>query len=70
MGGVMIQPLRDGFIERRRALGLSQREVARRSGIGQATISEWEAGHLCLSLGALARLAEVLGLEVTLVEKR
>ena len=45
----------------RRAQGLSQAELGRRSGVNQSVISRLEAGQHGVDLRMLARLAEALG---------
>lgn len=47
--------------EVRRAQGLSQAELGRRSGVNQSVISRLEAGQCGVDLRVLARLAEALG---------
>lgn len=51
--------------ELRAAAGLSQRELAKRSGTSSAAISNFEAGNNAPTLGTLVRLAEALGCNVT-----
>ncbi len=46
----------------REANGLGLREVARRASIDPSQLSRVERGHSSLSVDALARLAQVLGL--------
>lgn len=41
--------------------GLSQRELARRAGTSQATLSAYEAGRKSPSLGTLARIVRAAG---------
>lgn len=52
------------IVARREKLGLSQLELARRSGVGQATVSRFENGLGGVTLGTLARLAAALDCEV------
>src|SRR5262245_3841538 len=54
--------------ERRRAQGLTQEALARRSGVGRVTIARLEAGAAqeC-RVGTLARLCDVLRLELATV---
>ena len=49
------------FRELREKLGLSQREVARRSGIEQCKLSLFEAGKIGFGLHRLRTIARVLG---------
>ena len=50
--------------ELRRRKGLSQKDLANRSGIGQDSISAIESGRHQARPSTLRRLAEVLGVEV------
>jgi transcriptional regulator with XRE-family HTH domain len=45
--------------------GLTKTEVARRTGVAKSTLSNWLARHRNPTPANLARLAEVLGVEVT-----
>ena len=49
----------------RRLVGLSQAELARRSGIQSSVLSAYEHGRRQPSVGALARIARSAGLELT-----
>jgi transcriptional regulator with XRE-family HTH domain len=51
--------------ELRTAAGLTQRELAKRSGTSSAAISNFEAGNNAPTLGTLVRLADALGRDVT-----
>lgn len=55
-------------IESRRAMGLSQKELAERMGTAQANISRFESGNSNPSLAFLQRMADSLGktLRITL----
>jgi ribosome-binding protein aMBF1 (putative translation factor) len=55
-------------IERRKALGLSQKDLAAASGIDQADISRIEHGHANPTFGTLNALARALGWHVCLAE--
>ncbi len=62
----MPQPLDIGraLVRRRRALGLSQRELGERVGVKQPQIARWEAsGYRTASLERVHALAEALGYE-------
>jgi transcriptional regulator with XRE-family HTH domain len=50
----------------REAVGLSQRELARRMGTSQAAIARLEAGGVGATLTTLHRAATALGLEVNI----
>lgn len=51
--------------ELRAAAGLTQRELAARSGTSSAAISNFEAGNNAPTLGTLVRLAEALECRVS-----
>ena len=55
--------------ERRRALELTQEDVAELAGTSQKTVSMLETGKPTARLDKLADVAEVLGLVVTLVPR-
>jgi HTH-type transcriptional regulator / antitoxin HipB len=54
---------------RRKALGLSQTDVATRLGISQNRLSELESRPETLTVAQLLALLNVLGLEMTLAER-
>lgn len=54
---------------RRKALDLSQTQVAERLGLSQNRLSELESRPETLTVEQLLALANVLGLELTLVER-
>ena len=45
-------------------LGLTDSEVARRTGIGKSVMSEWKKGRYQIKTDKLQRIAEVLGVTV------
>ena len=55
--------------ERRRALGLSQSDVAFTAGVNRRVIGELERGKETVRLDVLRRVAEALGLDLTFVER-
>ncbi|MDX5409442.1 MAG: helix-turn-helix domain-containing protein [Thauera sp.] len=57
------------LVGRRKALGLSQAEVAARLGISQNRLSELESRPERLTLDRLLALAGVLGLELAIGDK-
>ena len=56
--------LMETIAARRRALGLSQRDVAEKLGIAQAYLSLLEGGRRATSVGRLLQLLNILGLEL------
>lgn len=50
--------------KRRRALKMSQQELAERMGISQPMISQWESGDYNFTISALAQISEILGLDL------
>jgi len=58
------------LVGRRKALGLSQAEVAARLGISQNRLSELETRPERLTFDRLLALAGVLGLELTLGDRK
>jgi transcriptional regulator with XRE-family HTH domain len=54
----------------RRDTGLSQRELARRAGTSQATLSAYEAGRKAPSLDTLARIIRAAGLDLRIQLER
>lgn len=53
----------------RRRAGLSQRELARRAGVPQPSISRIERGLVCPSFETLDRLVRECGMELEAVER-
>jgi transcriptional regulator with XRE-family HTH domain len=64
-----LHPLVQQLIDRRHALGLSQRAVAGRAGLAQPTLANIEAGISGGSLRTLEPWATALGLEIRAVER-
>ena len=60
---------RTTLVEARREAGLSQRELARRSGVPQAAISRIEAGRVAPRTSTLDRLLAACGHDLELVER-
>ena len=60
------QPLHIGaqFAQRRKAMGITQRELAERTGVDQAVISRIESGHVEASINTLRALADGLGAQL------
>ena len=55
--------------KRRKALKITQNDCSELSGISVTTISAIENGHIDPSLSTMARLCEILGLEMTIKAK-
>lgn len=55
--------------ERRRALGLTQRDTARRAGVSPQWLSGFENGKTSCGTHRLMRLLDVLGLSIALHER-
>ncbi|HUY21012.1 MAG TPA: helix-turn-helix transcriptional regulator [Acidimicrobiales bacterium] len=52
------------LVTRRRAIGLSQTQVAARMGTSQSAVARLEAGEADVRLSTLERYAEAVGLEL------
>lgn len=57
------------FTKARKAMGISQRELAQRCGLPQSTVGRIEAGLVVPNLLTLAKTAEVLQLEISVRPK-
>ena len=55
--------------ELRRDSGLTQAELARRTGLQRSVLSAYEHGHRQPSVAALARIAAAAGVELQLVQR-
>lgn len=51
----------------REAAGITQAELARRLGITQAAVARWESGRRQAKIATLHRIAEALGLNLTVI---
>ena len=51
----------DRIDSRLRALGISQKELARRLGTSEAAVSKWVGGNHNFTLSTLARISDALG---------
>jgi transcriptional regulator with XRE-family HTH domain len=60
-----LEELIQKLIQTRKDLGLSQREVAKRAGLRQSMISEWETGTHEPKFRSLQAWAQALGLQLT-----
>ncbi len=66
MSGSNDRVARDLIAQVRRTSGLSQAELARRSGLQQSVLSAYEHGHRQPSVSALSRIARAAGLELVI----
>lgn len=57
------------FTKARKAMGISQRELAQRCGLPQSTVGRIETGLVVPNLLTLAKIAEVLQLEISVRPK-
>ena len=57
------------FTKARKAMGISQRELAQRCGLPQSTVGRIEAGLVVPNLLTLAKIAEALQLEISVRPK-
>ena len=48
--------------EARKAAGLSQEQLAKKIGVWQPTLSDWERGGVDIRIAALTKLADGLGI--------
>jgi y4mF family transcriptional regulator len=55
---------------RRKMLGLRQRDLAELAGVTLRGITDLENGNANPTINQLAKIAEVLGLELTLLERK
>jgi HTH-type transcriptional regulator/antitoxin HipB len=55
---------------RRRALGITQTELAASTGTAQSTISDIENGVVSVSLDVYLRLLEALGADLTVTDRK
>lgn len=53
----------------RRRAGLTQRELARRSGVAQPTVSRVEAGRMSPTFDTLTALVQACGMQVAVLER-
>jgi len=58
------------IIQARRALHLTQKDLAEKAGLGQAEVSKIERGRKSPTLDTYSRLAAALGLEVPRLARR
>lgn len=58
------------LIKARKKMGMSQRELAQKCGLPQSTIGRIEAGLVVPNVLTLAKIAEVLQLELSLRPKK
>lgn len=51
----------------RESAGISQRELARRLGVQQPLVARWEAGRSSVRVDTLQRIADALGVNLTVI---
>lgn len=51
----------------RESVGVTQAELARRLGVTQPAVNRWESGRRRASVATLQRIAEALGLNLTVI---
>lgn len=68
-GGVSMEGLGKLFKRHRKNLRISQRKLAKRSGVNRVQVSRFEKGAETISLPALCRLADQLDMELIPVPK-
>ena len=57
------------LIKARKAMGMSQKELAQRCGLPQSTVCRIEAGLVAPNMLTLAKIAEVLQMEIAVRPK-
>ena len=57
------------LIKARKAMGMSQKELAQRCGLPQSTVGRIEAGLVSPNMLTLAKIAEVLQMEIAVRPK-
>ncbi len=57
------------LIKARKAMGMSQKELAQRCGLPQSTVGRIEAGLVVPNMLTLAKIAEVLQMEIAVRPK-
>jgi HTH-type transcriptional regulator/antitoxin HipB len=65
-----VNGIRSTVLAQRRALGLSQAEVALRAGVSRKWLSEFERGKVTAELGLVLRLFDALELTVAVTPER
>ncbi|TAM35456.1 XRE family transcriptional regulator [bacterium] len=60
----------DQIKDTRRKSGLTQKELAKRSGLSQQSISFVEQGYVNISLGTLKKITDALNLKIVLKDAR
>ena len=58
------------FCELRKKQNISQNELARRAGVSSRAIKYWESGERKMSLESAEKIANALGYDIVLQEKR
>ena len=60
----MDMPMNEVILSRRRALGMTQEQLAERLGVTAPAVNKWEKGATCPDLMLLSPLARLLGVEI------
>lgn len=59
-----MESIRNTILLRRRQLGITQTELARRAGLGKSTLCDIEKGRLIPSVKSLQKIAHALGIPI------
>ena len=65
-----VNSIRVAVLSQRRALGLSQAQVAMHAGVSRKWLSEFEQGKVTAEIGLVLRLLDTLDLEFSVEPKR
>ena len=57
-------PMNEVILSRRRALGMTQEQLAERLGVTAPAVNKWEKGATCPDLMLLSPLARLLGVDL------
>ena len=65
--GHLAVSIASAIFRNRKAKGFSQADLANRMGITQPMISQWESGECNISIESIAKIADALNLDVSIV---